>query len=247
MEQTEPAPQVNRARQTDASGRDLFRGLFFGRGPVAQALPEIWNDCDSGGPAPETHMSSDDIAERIQKETERLASEGLSREMTERFFSFAEQLKEQQRSAEEMNAALKEDMDSTARRATDEELSKLMDVIESRDPEFFERFRQEITSGDVWAVSKIIDESTVSILNSVAEAYQVVDAKIPGVGLVLDRASSVWLYETIAVARDYAAVVHVAAVGNHVVFWSRGNFGDHSDVLRREMYMKIITERMAGF
>jgi SdpC family antimicrobial peptide len=244
-QQATQALEVNRAEQTLASGRDLFRGLFFGRGPVAKALPEIWGGRDAGGPAPETHLSSDDVAERIRKETERLASEGLSQEVTDRLFSIAEQIEKNPRSAREMNTAVATDLQNTVQHATDAQLAKLMDAIEAKSPGFFDQFQADIVSGDVWRVSKVIDQGTARILNAMGEAHAVVDAKNPGGGLVVDKGIRVWLFETVAVARDFAVAAHIVAVANSVVFWSHANFADHSDPLRHELYMKIITERMA--
>jgi SdpC family antimicrobial peptide len=129
------APELGSSQQAlkeHYDGETLLRGLFFGRGPVAAALPEIWSK------APLSQQDAADAFRSGMRELERSADIAKYDE---------EVLK------------LIESKESKTEKAADEAASLAISLLVKRDPGFPKHFESAIYSGDPVRVSDAIEEA----------------------------------------------------------------------------------------
>ncbi len=113
-------------------GETLLRGIFFGRGPVAQALPEIWEH------AP---LTQEDAADAFRKGAKLL---DRSPELAK---------------ADEAVLEAIEKGDTRKGDTADEAAKLAVALLTKQDPKFISFFQKSIYSGDPVLVSDAIDEA----------------------------------------------------------------------------------------
>jgi len=114
------------------SGEELFLGIVLGQGDAAAGLPTVWDQTDSS-------TRRDALADLLEDDLVRLLDEA--------------DVEAQERGADHVVRALgnaREQARGGARPVSGElaDLQPLLDMIEREEPGFFERFAEEMQSGD---------------------------------------------------------------------------------------------------
>lgn len=198
------------AKQALYSGEDVFQGLFFGVGPGAKLLPEVWDNPD------------------YLARLERCATSKTTAQIAADIHTAAESLKatspEAAAQLETMSQAVAHgELTKSAQNGA--ERNALASVVTERlkagDRSFFLRFGADMQSGNQARVDRALRSVTTKMIASVATANGVDTASLRGDGLY-----GWWATSTVAVQAFYvAAYAAVAAVAVAVVVglaWSDG-------------------------
>jgi hypothetical protein len=129
------------------SGEELFHGIFFGVGWSARLFPEVWSE-EAQLAAAHRYLQAPDDAADIERAIERL-SRGDAKKADELRRSAETQLAKLRRGDATLPGA-----DARARLA-----SMFVSAISQRDSVFFERFANEMKSGNAQRVSVAIDNA----------------------------------------------------------------------------------------
>jgi SdpC family antimicrobial peptide len=110
------------------SGEQLFLGIFFGQGEVAEHLPTLWGDC---GRETRNRVIAEMSPDVLLAEIDRLQADPAN-----------EVLSHQLDAAREVLAA-------GAVPHSDEQMYEvILELVRAQDPEYFERFAEVVASGD---------------------------------------------------------------------------------------------------
>jgi SdpC family antimicrobial peptide len=193
-----PTPMARQA-STGFDGETVFRGIFFGTGPVAGMLPELW------GTSFATHRSNMasvklDSARLARRSEEEMKQIGVSEKAAARLTALIEQAAT---GAGNEGAAPSTDWSSQLQTA-------FMDSIREAEPSFFSRFGADLQSGDVVRVDGAMREGARLLLEHLGG-----DSLRPGPEGVFDDAFRVdngyQAGEAVHAAINVSAVVGVAA------------------------------------
>jgi hypothetical protein len=198
-------------------GATVFRGIFFGEGPSAQRLPELWGDSVVQQRVAMT-KSPDQLAHQLETAIARMKADGWSENVVSR----AEQALELVRSGKSFPDAQPGDI------ATFRDL--MIAQIAASDPTFFDRFGSEMQSGDHLRVERAMTDAEGKVRGAVETLGTSVDSK--------GETSLVWYYGPVLVA--VAAVAVAVAVVVVVVDVE----GPDNSRLKHDELMSILAERL---
>lgn len=202
------------------TGQDVFRGIFFGAGPVATILPEIWGNppADPPGPLHPATAGEEMIAAASDLEAAgREADAQIARRVGELLIANSGSL------------------DSTPRLHGDDQAREAMLLaVNLADSTFFARFGAAMQSGDHLAVADAISEGATKLLDARDAVYAGLPLGVPGAPMDL-VAIDCWIYGYIAVAVAVVAVL-VLVVG--IVS------GGGGDVLQYEVLIDLLANRL---
>lgn len=250
-------------RASTLSAQDLFRGLFFGRGPVAAKLPQIWARGMPGAPKPGAAPDNTEVAKRLDVETDALAKSGISTHDQNALHSVSATISKDTLTSDALKKQVAIDTAAAAKApVTDADISRVMSAIAKGDPTFFARFAKQIQSGDPVAVAAAIAETGVKLVESTAGSHKVTGAPLAkggfasglGSGLGVEEETyadfDFWLDVDVAVDVQLAVQLFVAVEVFlvAVIFAVSGDrdFGSTADPLRHETWMKLIAADLQG-
>jgi SdpC family antimicrobial peptide len=127
-------------------GQTAFRGVFFGEGPAAERLPELWGEGAARGFRNASAVPAAELATQLEAGIKAMKAEGWS----DAQLAGAQQALDTLRSGGTLP-------DQTADAAATREI--IIARLAQRDPTFFQRFATEIQSGDHLRVQRIMLET----------------------------------------------------------------------------------------
>jgi hypothetical protein len=134
-------PDVVSAKQGSVrDGESIFRGVFFGQGPVASLFPETW---EGRRAAPTGPLVNEAMVSALSAQIDRMTSEGRPKAAIQRLTTLRAQLQDGSFDA----AALRASADYDAVLA-DAKFEQLVSAMKSADPTVFASFGAEVQSGD---------------------------------------------------------------------------------------------------
>jgi hypothetical protein len=149
-------------------GETIFKGAFFGMGPVAQLVPEIWNNRDlsllkAQLSSPEVAAKAQAVAARIEELSRVLRAQGSDEATATKVHKIAGDLSAAARSPDEL-AKLLDKAASDVRlgnvsAATAVAVNRAMAEMKVKDATFFQRFAAEIQSGERIRVSRALQNA----------------------------------------------------------------------------------------
>ena len=246
---------------TRLSPQDLFRGLFFGRGPAAVRLPQIWSRGMPGAPKPEANLNNEDLARRLDEETAALGKAGLDAQAQGSLHGLSGSLSKDTLTPAELNKQVATDTASDAKTPIgDTQINGLLSAIAKTDPTFFDRFSKEIQSGDPLSVAAAVAESGVKLINATALYQNSTGAPLAkegfAEGLMRGNGEGIIVivdgYVTRVLITDVVVAVQTVVVVNYflieTIFLVAGDrdFGNTGDLLRHEAWMKLIAEDLSA-
>jgi hypothetical protein len=200
-------------------GATVFRGVFFGEGPTAQRLPELW-----GESAVQQRMamtkSPEQLALQLETAIARMKADGWSEDVVAR----AEQALESVRSGQSIPDVQPTDI------STFREL--MIAQIAAADPAFFDRFGADMQSGDHLRVEHAMTEAEGKVRSTV-ETFGTG-------GEPTANPSLVWYYGPVLVA--VAAVAVAVAVVVVVVDVE----GPDNSRLKHDELIDLYAQRLRG-
>jgi hypothetical protein len=170
----DPGPSTTEGRASARfDGETLFRGIFFGKGPVAERLPEYWG-AEAVAQRAKITNSPEVAAQKLEAAIAQMKSEGWAPAI----ISQAEQTLSDIRSGQPIPEAELSDT------ALVQEL--VMARIAESDPTFFSRFAGDMQSGSHVRVGLAIDEASARFRDGMNRVFASDShAKIPVVGPVV--------------------------------------------------------------
>lgn len=125
-----------------------------------------------------------------------------------------------------------------------------MDALEAEDPQYFERYAQEMTSGNPVKVEKAIEKGQQDISNYVETAYPdlVEKGEMTPQACTIGVGGCVW---TVALAWNYGAVINVgAAVVAYTALWGPNKtwspFAEETAELQRQETIAALSQELAA-
>lgn len=138
-----PHDQLDDRNAESFTGRDLFVGIFFGQGEVAQQLPLMWGDCTMADRASAVvEMPTEVLAAEIDRMMANPANEGIMPLLEQAQASIA---------AGELNLT----------DASHYEL--LAEMVAASDPTYFDRLHEGVLSGDRPVILELLREGRQKI------------------------------------------------------------------------------------
>ncbi|MGZ3459647.1 MAG: hypothetical protein ACXU86_14225 [Archangium sp.] len=228
-------------------GQTLFRGIYFGRGPVAALLPELWNsETLAQGHWRVQLMTQEELASSLETAVSVLRQQGLPKETLQRLGGMSRHIRENGNPLAQ--AQMKREASEEMTRAFQEEFIRRIDRM---DPSFFARFANDVQSGNQLQVYDGFREGATKLLTvamasngrmsspsddplmSLVIATQVAEAAYGVQALGLWNVGAVWTAAVVAVAAVWvvAVVFPIAPPGD----------GDASAQLRLEQATLVDT------
>lgn len=228
------------------SGVDLYKGLMFGEGEVAQKFPEIWKRVPSASDAP-AELSSEETRALVKSNVT-----GMSDEEIRSSIEKSRELKPQEQRA-----------------IVDELETRVIQDIKERNPQFFEKLHASLTSGNhrtvQAAMPKMANQTVIALSNVLQVSPEAVRGRkkmnIDGLGKCIDTFPAVFVGAvsviggfTVAAANLFAVynidiAVDKAAVYDEAVWWGGGRNPEpetESKRLENEMIVDMVTTRLAS-
>ncbi len=217
-------PNTNEGKQqvaetSELSGEDLYKGVFFGVGPGAKVLPEIWE-------APE-------VVGLVQQAKTDPA--GFSRWLDGAAAQFrAEGKPELALRANEAAARIRETKAQTVAMYRTEALDLVAASIKDRDPTFFDRFGKELRSGNPMRVQNALSEGSKML-----ETARLADGSISN-----NDPSAWWFTVGVVLAVAYVVAFNVAAAVNMTWYWDTFAAAGAANSLQRDELIARLAERL---
>jgi len=207
-------------------GATIFRGLFFGAGPVAKYLPEVWESpfvIEARADAVRA-SSAQSAAARLERTSADLAAAGEVAHAAQAAV-IAKQLR-----GLPPDHLLAPAQPADLQRAQDEMIA----FIQSTDPTFLDRFGHTMQSGDRVAIAQILSEGSAFLSKATATDPSFTAPGQGGNGLFLGP---------VAVYAVAVAVIAVAVAATYVYYW----FGIPADGLVNGSGLQrdVIVDRLA--
>lgn len=220
-------------------GKELYRGIFFGVGPVAEKVPELWSDGKHRERAERAHeylqekgvdvdldpFDADLANPLVVRQLASLVDERATETENNGEWERADTLSDLAQAMRSVGAGEK-DCDTS----TEAFVEIFLAFIDERDPEYFDRFATEMQSGDPIRVDNAMREAGRKIIGTL-QLMSDAGLPLPNIGDVSKAPDSpltcfavagvvaLAAVAIVAVAVDIAAVVNVEAVYNEVAAW----------------------------
>lgn len=225
------------------SGQDLYKGLVFGEGKVAEKFPEIWGNVPTASEA-----------------TERIAPEEIQKILEEKVTGMSD---------EEFQKSIKQSrkLSPTQRKALVAELQdRIIKEIKKRKPQFFEQIHASLTSGNQWKVYRTVPKMANETVVAMADVLNVSEDAVRGkkkmrldqLGKCIDTFPAVFIGAvsvlagfTVGAVNLFAAynidvAVDKAAVYDDAVWWGpEEEMSEKTNRLRNEMIVDMVTSRLS--
>jgi len=149
-------------------GETVFKGTFFGMGPVAELIPEIWtgrdlnfikaqlSSPDSAAKAQKAAAAVEEVARELRAHGYEDATAAKARKIAEDVLTLAQSPDELARLLDKAAADIRHGSVSAA---TAVAVNRTMDQIKARDPQFFERFGTDVQSGNHLRISRALEKA----------------------------------------------------------------------------------------
>ena len=186
--QREPSPAF--------SGKDLFTGVFFGRGAVASRLPGLWGEAGRVAQAEAwaNNLSRTELVAHLERISSSLAADPALADRAPTLRSLAESLR-----AGNTTFLARDEMKGVSHALQD----TIVSSIEGQDPSFFDWFAREIQSGNQLRVQEALQLGAKNILE--------VTKSSAGEASLVTR-STWWVVDTVVFVVGVVAVAVVAIV-----------------------------------
>jgi hypothetical protein len=146
-------------------GETVFKGAFFGMGPVAELIPEIWTNRDlnfikaqlsspgAAAKAQEAAAAVEEVARELRAHGYGDATAQKARKIADDVLTLAQSPDELAKLLDRAAADVRHGSVSAAAAVA---VNRTMDQIKARDSQFFERFGTEVQSGNHLRISRAL-------------------------------------------------------------------------------------------
>jgi SdpC family antimicrobial peptide len=220
------APTGSSSQQVTRDGKSVFRGLFFGRGDVAKAMPELWAD-GQRAVNPLKGLNRADQLTALGKAADELDKNGGAAEA---------------KNVRAIIKAMQDNPNLDPAGASEAKEEALIATIDAKDPTFFDRFGAAMQSGDRLRIQSMLDQS-IEVMRTITKKAAV-DNATGGDGLQLNMADEKGLE-----LDDVVVVVFVAVLV--LVIWivdadGTASAGPGKQSLQRDELVDLIATRLQG-
>jgi hypothetical protein len=193
-------PDVVSAKQGSVrDGESIFRGVFFGQGPVASLFPETWEGRKAALAGP---LVNEALIGALSAQIDRMTSERGPTAVIQRLTTLRAQLQDGTLDAAALRASA--DYDTVLAEA---KFERLMSAMKSADPTLFASFGAEMQSGDHARVQAAFLRAQKS-LRDAAESTDLI-----GEGSAADMRCAVLYFAIFLMVVVWVAVVSPGATG----------------------------------